>query len=150
MAILPAWMGGAGADPQSKPSQDMSGRPRIPGSIPTQPKSRLRKQISRNLAQYLYLFAFILVIVGCFFFNWNTVYLQYCLSFRCACLLSLFICVPLSATPWSVACQAPLSMGFSGQEYWSESPCPPPGHLSDSGIKKIVYGEWCWIRDIQR
>ena len=39
------------------------------------------------------------------------------------------------ATPWTVACQAPLSMGFPRQEYWSGLPCPPPGDLSNSGIK---------------
>ena len=33
-----------------------------------------------------------------------------------------------------VACQAPLSMGFSRQEYWSGLPCPPPGDLPDPGI----------------
>ena len=38
-------------------------------------------------------------------------------------------------TQWTVARQAPLSMGFSGQEYWSELPCPPPGDLPDPGIK---------------
>lgn len=59
---------GGGGDPQSKPRQDMSGRPRRPGSIPKQLKSRLRKQFSKNLAQYLQLFAFILVIVVFFFF----------------------------------------------------------------------------------
>ena len=36
-------------------------------------------------------------------------------------------CVQLFVTPWTVACKAPLSMGFSGQEYWSELPCPSPG-----------------------
>ena len=35
----------------------------------------------------------------------------------------------LFVTPWTVACQAPLSMGFSRQEYWSRLPCPPPGDL---------------------
>ena len=39
------------------------------------------------------------------------------------------------ATPWSVACQAPLSMGFSRQEYWSGLPCPPPGDLPSLGIE---------------
>ena len=34
-----------------------------------------------------------------------------------------------------VACQAPLFMGFSKQEYWSGFPCPPPGDLSDPRIK---------------
>ena len=38
-----------------------------------------------------------------------------------------------SATPWTVAHQASLSMGFSRQEYWSGSPFPSPGDLSDLG-----------------
>ena len=40
-----------------------------------------------------------------------------------------------SVTPWTVAHQAPLSMEFSRQEYWSGLPCPPPGDLPDPGIK---------------
>ena len=43
--------------------------------------------------------------------------------------------VQLFATPWIVAHQAPLSMGFSQQEFWSELPFPPPGDLPDPGIK---------------
>ena len=39
------------------------------------------------------------------------------------------------ATPWTVACQAPLSMGFSKQEYWSGLTFPPPGDLPDPGIE---------------
>ena len=42
-----------------------------------------------------------------------------------------------SATPWTVALQALLSLGFSRQEYWSVLPCPPLGDLSDSGIKPV-------------
>ena len=38
-------------------------------------------------------------------------------------------CAQLFVTPWTVAYQASLSMGFSRQEYWSELPCPPPGNL---------------------
>jgi len=38
-------------------------------------------------------------------------------------------------TLWTVALQAPPSMGFSRQSYWSGLPCPPPGDLPDSGIK---------------
>ena len=41
------------------------------------------------------------------------------------CMLSHFIHVRLFATPWTVACQVPLSMEFSRQEYWSGLPCPP-------------------------
>ena len=50
----------------------------------------------------------------------------------CAQLLSG---VWLFTTPWTVAHQAPLSMGFPRQEYWSGLPCPPPGNLPNPGIK---------------
>ena len=50
----------------------------------------------------------------------------------CAQLLSH---VQLFMTPWTIACQAPLSMGFSRQEYWSGLPCPPPGDLPTPGIE---------------
>ena len=43
--------------------------------------------------------------------------------------------VRLFATTWTVACQAPLSMGFSRQEYWSGLPFPSPGDLPDPGIE---------------
>ena len=43
--------------------------------------------------------------------------------------------VRLFATPWTVAHQAPLSMGFSRQEYWGGLPLPPPGDLPDPGIE---------------
>ena len=42
---------------------------------------------------------------------------------------------PSLAIPWTVAHQAPLSMGFSRQEYWSRLPRPSPGDLPDSGIE---------------
>ena len=42
---------------------------------------------------------------------------------------------PLFATPWTVAHQAPLSMGFSRQEYWRCLPFPSPGDLPDPGIE---------------
>ena len=42
---------------------------------------------------------------------------------------------PTLAIPWTVACQAPLSMGFTGQEYWIALPIPSPGDISDPGIK---------------
>ena len=43
--------------------------------------------------------------------------------------------VRLFATPWTVAYQAPPSMGFSRQEYWSGLPLPSPGELPDPGIE---------------
>ena len=44
--------------------------------------------------------------------------------------------VRLSATPWTIARQAPLSMGFPRQEYWSVWPIPSSGELPDPGIKQ--------------
>ena len=41
----------------------------------------------------------------------------------------------LFATPGIAACQAPLSMEFSRQKYWSGLPCPPPGDLPNPGVK---------------
>ena len=43
--------------------------------------------------------------------------------------------VRLFATPGTIACQAPLSMGFSRQEYWSGLPFPSPGDLPNPGIE---------------
>ena len=48
---------------------------------------------------------------------------------------SLNACVQLTATLWTGACQTPLSVGFSRQEYRSELPCPLPGDLPDPVIK---------------
>ena len=49
-------------------------------------------------------------------------------------LLSRFSRVKLCETLWTLARQAPVSMGFSRQEYWSRLPCPSPGVLPDPGI----------------
>ena len=56
-----------------------------------------------------------------------------CLRVR-VCVLS---CICLFVTPWTIACQAPLSMGFPRQEYWSGLPCSPPGDLPDPRIKSM-------------
>ena len=64
--------------------------------------------------------------------------LQFILCNDCARLYGMvksLSCVPLFATPWTVAHQAPLSMGFSRQEYWSGLPFPSPGDLRDPGIE---------------
>ena len=45
--------------------------------------------------------------------------------------------VQLFVTPWTVANQAPLSMGFPRQEYWSGLPFPPPGDLPDPGTEPV-------------
>ena len=50
-------------------------------------------------------------------------------------MLSRFSRVRLFTSLCTVARRAPLSMGFSRQEYWSGFPCPPPGDLPDPGIE---------------
>ena len=57
----------------------------------------------------------------------------------CAYLLSCFSHTRFVATPWTVACQAPLSMGFSGQEYWNRLPHPPPGDFPNPGIESVSF-----------
>ena len=54
----------------------------------------------------------------------------------CVCVLCHFGRVRL-VTAWTVACLAPLSMGFSSQEYWSGLPCPPPGDLPNPRIQPM-------------
>ena len=52
-------------------------------------------------------------------------------------MLSHFSCVQLYATLWTVACQAPVSIGFSRQEYWSAVPFLSLGNIPDSEIKPV-------------
>ena len=69
-----------------------------------------------------------------------------------ACMLSCFSCVWLCVTPWTAAHQAPLSTGFSRQEYWSGLPFPSPeqgslvhsytqGTRSGIGVLQVI----CWL-----
>ena len=60
--------------------------------------------------------------------------------------------------PWAVARQAPLSMGFSRQEYWSGLPFPSPENLLDLGIEPTspasrqrtdAFELWCWRRPLR-
>ena len=60
-------------------------------------------------------------------------------SWLCMLLLSHFSHVQLCGTLWTVALQAPLSMGFSRQEYWSGLPRPPPGDLPNPGIETMSH-----------
>ena len=59
------------------------------------------------------------------------------LLFTLVYLLRLLNHVQLFATPQTAAHQAPLSMGFCRQEYWSRVPFPPPGDLPDPGIEPM-------------
>ena len=56
-------------------------------------------------------------------------------KYVCVCVFSHFSHVRLFVTLRIAAYQAPLSMAFSRQEYWSALPCPPPGDLPDPGIE---------------
>ena len=66
--------------------------------------------------------------------------------------ISLFSPYVLSdsfATPWTVALQAPLSMGFPRQEYWRGLPFPSPGDLPNTGIEPVppVLTDGCFITE---
>ena len=62
----------------------------------------------------------------------------------CVCPFSRFSRVRLLLSPWTVAHQASLLVGFPRQEYWSGLPRPPPGDLLNPGIKPVspVAPEW--------
>ena len=90
-----------------------------------------------QLCVYIYSFFFILSL------NLSRVSYGYAVG---PCWLSIFYIVvvvgglvakscPTLAIPWTVACQAPLSMRFSRQEYWSGLPFPSPGDLPNPGIE---------------
>ena len=65
----------------------------------------------------------------------NNQYFNWC---ACACTLAQSLShVRLSSTPWTVAHQAPLSMGFSRQGYWSVLPFPSPGALPDPRVEPL-------------
>ena len=55
------------------------------------------------------------------------------------CVLNCFSRVQLFVTLWTGGHKAPLSKGFSKQQYWSGLPCPPPGDLSNPGIEPVVF-----------
>ena len=63
------------------------------------------------------------------YIHWRGLGLCFVLYHVCSILSTCFV------TPWTIACQIPLSMGFSRQEYWSGLPFPPPGDLPDPGVE---------------
>ena len=68
---------------------------------------------------------------------WGHLILRNHSSLHCmrGCMLGHFSCERLFVTLWTIAHQAPLSMGFSRQEYWSGLPCSPPGDLPNLGME---------------
>ena len=65
----------------------------------------------------------------------------------CCCCWAAKVCLTLWP-PWTISHQAPLSMGFPRQEYWSRLPCPPSGDLPKPGIEPcLLHCRWilyCW------
>ena len=87
----------------------------------------LRISCNVDLKQYQKLFIFyhiVLIPIGLYLTSWMDI-----------CMLSSLSRVWLFAAPWTVVHQAPLSVGFSRQEYWSGLPCLPPGNLPDPEIE---------------
>ena len=86
----------------------------------------------------IFIYVFILFVVFCFLKS-SLLYISiYIHTDRCkiyVCVLSHFSHVRLFVTLWTVACQAPLSMEFSRQEYWSGLPCASPGDLPNPGTE---------------
>ena len=68
---------------------------------------------------------------------WSFVQVCVCVCVRVCARTRVCSAMSESAAPWTVACQAPLSMEFSRQEHWSELPFPPSGDLPDPGIKSM-------------
>ena len=73
------------------------------------------------------------ILLSYYFFHLYILLLIFSFLFLFACMFSHFSCVWLFVTLWTIAHLAPLSMGFSRQEYWSGLPCPPPGVLPIQG-----------------
>ena len=73
---------------------------------------------------------------------WRNCWRLYHIYLVCMCTRSLS-CVRLFETPWTIAHQVLLSMGFPRQESWSRLPFPPPGDLPNQGI-------WIWVSYIGR
>ena len=66
--------------------------------------------------------------------------MRYCAMIMLWVCVQLLSCVQLFETRWTVTHQAPLSLGFSRQEYLSGLPCPPPGDIPHPGIKPASLG----------
>ena len=89
-------------------------------------------------------------IAGGFFTSWATRGVCTPRSVRqCSLCAQLLSCVQLFVTPWTAACQIPLSMGLSRHEYWSGLPFPPPGDLPivGSNLCLLCLLHW-WVNSL--
>ena len=97
--------------------------------------------VSRFGEHFLYLFLF----NPQFITDWYFGRIQNHVLSHHTCRLSHFSRVWFFATQWTIDHQAPLSMGFSRQEYWSRLLWPPPGGLPNPGIKRVsLMHLLCW------
>ena len=103
-------------------------RPRALGSLPcpqqqmsTESASVLVLVFGNSWLKWIYLILFVL----------STLFVPMCACWVTSVVSNSFM------TPWAVARQAPLSMGFSRQKYWNGLPRPPPGDLPDLRIKPM-------------
>ena len=69
--------------------------------------------------------------IGLFHLCYQIYIYNFFMKWKCSWLSRVW----LFATPWAIVCQAPLSMEFSRQEYWSGQPSPSPGDLPNPGIE---------------
>ena len=74
------------------------------------------------------------VILLCSHKRWPTKFLLWCICLDLCVCAQLLSPILFFATPWSIACQAPLSMEFPRQGNWSQLPFPSPGDLPDPRI----------------
>ena len=99
-----------------------------------------------DLAKYCFLKLLILVLFTYIYVRLGSLCKMFFVFFSILWVLSHFSLVQLCETLWTAAHQAPLSIGFSRQEYWSGLPCPPPGDLPTQGLNLYLYvsytGKW--------
>ena len=91
------------------------------------PASKLRQSLKFWLLFPLFSLLFFFLHLP-FSFYFHFLFVSKAILPNSLCMLSHSSCVRFFVIPWTVAQQAPLSMGFSRQEYWSGLPCPPPGN----------------------
>ena len=80
---------------------------------------------------YIYIYVYMCIYIYIYIYTYT--HTQLFILYWLVCLVAKS-CLTL-VTPWTVARQAPLSMGFSRQAYWSGLPFPSPGDLPDPGIE---------------
>ena len=87
---------------------------------------------------HIYIYIYIHIYIHTRYIHTHTyIYIHTHIYILCVCVLSHFRCVWPFLTRWTLARQAPLSMGFSRQEYFSRLPCPAPGDLPDPGVEPM-------------